>query len=72
MWAELYGTDFIGAIKSLVASLGVFASALGPVIMGSLMDNGLSTSQVCLVFAVWTVGGMGTMTLAMRNSARVA
>jgi MFS family permease len=68
MWAELYGTDHIGAIKSLAASLGVFASALGPVIMGSLMDHGLSTSQVCLVFTVWTLAGMGTMTLALRNS----
>jgi MFS family permease len=72
MWAELYGTDYIGAIKSLVASLGVFASALGPVIMGSFMDNGLSISQICLVFAAWTLASMGTMTLAMRSGTRAA
>ena len=72
MWAELYGTDHLGAIKSLAASLGVFASALGPVIMGGLMDLGLSIDGVCLVFAVWTLAGMGTMTLALRGSKRAA
>ena len=72
MWAELYGTDHLGAIKSLAASLGVFASALGPVIMGGLMDIGLSTDQVCLVFAAWTLVGMATIMLALRSSARQA
>ncbi len=72
MWAELYGTEHLGAIKSLAASLGVFASALGPVIMGGLMDLGLSTDQVCLVFAAWTLIGMASMAYALRGQTRAA
>jgi MFS family permease len=72
MWAELYGTDHLGAIKSLAASLGVFASALGPVIMGGLMDIGLTTDQVCLVFAGYTLIGMASMAYALRGSPRAA
>ncbi|MBN33426.1 MAG: MFS transporter [Rhodospirillaceae bacterium] len=67
MWAELYGTAHLGAIKSLVASLGVFASALGPVIMGSLMDSGLSTGAVCYIFAASTAAGIGSVMLALRT-----
>ncbi|MEE3288534.1 MAG: MFS transporter, partial [Pseudomonadota bacterium] len=38
LWAELYGVRHIGSIKSLYFSLSVLASALGPVLMGSLAD----------------------------------
>ncbi len=66
MWPELYGTDHLGAIKSLVAALGVFASALGPVIMGGLMDLGLSIETICYIFAASTVVGTGSMYSAYR------
>ena len=71
MWPELYGTRHLGAIKSLVAALGVFASALGPVIMGSLMDAGLTTDEICLLFAGWTVVGTATMFAALRKPSPV-
>ena len=48
MWAELYGVMHLGAIKSLVAALRVFSSALGPVSAGALMDAGVSLEAVCL------------------------
>ncbi len=66
MWPELYGTGHLGAIKSLVASLGVFATALGPVIMGGLMDFGLSTDAICYIFAVVTLAGTASMYSAFR------
>ncbi len=55
MWAELYGVTHLGAIKSLAAALSVFSSALGPVIMGGLMDMGVTAERVCLLFAVYVV-----------------
>jgi len=66
LWPELYGTRHLGAIKSLAASMGVFASALGPVIMGLMMDNGLSTDAVCWIFAAFCLGGYVTTWLALR------
>ena len=67
MWAEVYGVDHLGAIKSLAAALGVFASALGPVIMGALMDLGLSTDAVCLIFAGYTVIGAISIAIGLRG-----
>ena len=66
LWPELYGTRHLGAIKSLAASMGVFASALGPVLMGLMMDNGLSTDGVCWIFAAYCLGGSATTWLALR------
>ena len=57
MWAELYGVGYIGAIKAMVASVGVFGSAIGPVIMGGLMDLGLAPTDVCLLFGAYTIIG---------------
>ena len=53
LWAELYGVRHIGSIKSLYFSLSVLASALGPVLMGSLADLGIALSTVCLYFAAY-------------------
>ena len=66
MWPELYGTGHLGAIKSLVASLGVFASALGPLIMGSLLDFGFSIGVICYIFATTTMLGTASMYTAYR------
>lgn len=51
MWAELYGVESLGSIKSLVTSLIVLSSALGPVIMGVMRDSGNSIETTCFYFA---------------------
>jgi len=56
-WVEIYDADNLGAIRSMVSSLGVLSSALGPVIMGTLMDMGVSIEEVCLLFAGYSVVG---------------
>jgi len=38
LWVEVYGVTHAGAIRSMVAAFGVFASALSPVAMGLLID----------------------------------
>jgi MFS family permease len=70
LWPELYGTRHLGAIKSLASALGVFASALGPVIMGGLMDLGYSTDLICYLFAGSTLIGTVTMTMALTERRR--
>ncbi len=52
LWAELYGARYLGAIKSLAGSLGVFASAMGPVTVGAMLDQGFGIEDATLAFAV--------------------
>ncbi|NDV02788.1 MFS transporter [Pseudoroseicyclus tamaricis] len=52
-WADVYGTRFIGAIKSVNASIMVFGSALGPGISGWLLDRGIGMEAQFLAFAVY-------------------
>lgn len=51
LWAELYGTLHLGAIRSLAGAISVFASALGPVLAGLLLDAGMAMETICLGFA---------------------
>ncbi|MDX1431916.1 MAG: MFS transporter, partial [Gammaproteobacteria bacterium] len=50
-----YGVTHLGAIRSLAAAMSVFASALGPVAMGALMDSGVTIERVYLLFAAYCV-----------------
>mgnify|MGYP001318110185 CR=1 FL=1 len=40
LWAQLYGTKNIGSIRSLIMSIGIFAAAAAPAVMGHLIDIG--------------------------------
>ncbi|MGI9489736.1 MAG: MFS transporter [Geminicoccaceae bacterium] len=51
LWAELYGTSHLGAIRSLAGAISVFASALGPVLTGLLLDAGITMETIGLGFA---------------------
>ena len=46
MWAELYGTQHLGAIRSVVNVVMVFGSALGPVFMGTAFDLEVSLDLI--------------------------
>ena len=69
MWAEIYGVAHLVAIRSLIAAVGVFGTALGPVTMGTLIDQGLSIEQVCMLFAGYIILGMCLMVIAFRRKA---
>jgi len=53
LWAELYGTTHLGAIRSLAGAIGVFASALGPLLAGLLLDAGIGMESIGLGFAAY-------------------
>lgn len=53
LWAELYGTANIGAIRALVSSALVFASALGPGIAGWLIDAGIDLDRQAFFYAAY-------------------
>jgi len=44
--AEVYGTRYMGEIKALFMPVGVFASALSPMLMGWMIDAGLGLSAL--------------------------
>ncbi len=51
LWPELYGVEFIGSIRSLATPVALFGSALGPIIMGGLMDLDVNVDAICMVFS---------------------
>ena len=44
----------------------VFASALGPVVMGMLMDAGLSIYWICTFFGIFILAGALLIVVALR------
>jgi len=45
LWAELYGTANLGAIRAMLGAVMVLGTAIGPGLTGALMDQGLSFPQ---------------------------
>jgi len=65
--AELYGTQFLGSIKSLLSALTVFGSAIGPVIFGGLMDLDLTVEKILLYFSIYSLICTFLFIFALRN-----
>lgn len=49
VWPELYGTRYLGAIKSLTGALMVMSTAAAPALLGVLIDAGMSFSGIMTV-----------------------
>jgi len=49
LWAEIYGVKSIGTAKALLHGVGVFASALSPVIFGYAIDWGFGILAIFLI-----------------------
>jgi len=58
LWAELYGYTHFGSIKSMVTTVVVFASAIGPLVIGSFMGNE----------EYWQIGLLACMALMLTTS----
>jgi MFS family permease len=64
MWAEVYGLGHLGAIRALGASLSVVSSALGPVAMGWLIDDGIAMEAIALGSMAWLASASLSATVA--------
>lgn len=49
MWAEIYGITHLGAIRALASALMVFSTSLSPVILGLLIDAGVTMEMIALM-----------------------
>jgi len=67
LWAELYGTRYLGAIKSLTNAVMVFSSALGPALVGYLLTGGMEFEQICLLLASLCVFATAMLFYALRT-----
>ena len=65
-WAELYGSQYLGSIKSLASATIVFGTALTPVLMGWLIDIGTSIDSLAVYSALYIIIAMGLAVLARR------
>ncbi len=46
VFAELYGVEHLGAIRSTLVAMMVFSTATAPVVFGNLLDAGISFSEI--------------------------
>ena len=53
LWAEIYGTAHLGAVRSLAHAVVVLFSAVGPVIYGVLLDAEVSWPNILMLTAAY-------------------
>lgn len=70
LWPEIYGTGNLGAIRSLVVSAMVLATAIGPGLTGALIDVGFTLPDQLWWMALWCVVASGALALARRQILR--
>jgi MFS family permease len=59
LWAELYGTAHLGAIRALATAAVVAASAIGPGLAGVLVDVGIELDRQAFGYAAYSLAGVG-------------
>ena len=66
LWAELYGTEHLGAIKSMLTSLMVISTSAAPPVVGFAMEGGglgvllgagVGTVVLGALLALWALAG---------------
>ncbi|MBF0247519.1 MAG: hypothetical protein HQL36_05540, partial [Alphaproteobacteria bacterium] len=61
-WAETFGVRHLGAIRSLTSSMTVLSTALAPVLMGWLLDAGVTVTAILLgAAALSAMTGVGVL-----------
>lgn len=76
LWPEVYGTRYLGSVRSLVFALMVLSSAVGPGLVGWLIDFGvdldiqfIGMSLYCLVMAAIMTGALGRLNARLSSMA---
>jgi len=69
LWAELYGTKYLGEIKSVITSGVVASTAISPGLMGYLIDHNVSIESQIMTFGVYMI--LITILVVMIKSKKV-
>lgn len=67
LWAEMYGSESVGTIRSLFSALMVFSTALSPFLMGWLIDNQVPIVQILMWAIISVVAASLLALLAFRE-----
>lgn len=70
VWAELYGTRYLGEIKSLATSLVVFSTALAPFLIGLFLDLGVSLADILWAGTLYCLLASLVLVLHQRYAAK--
>lgn len=70
LWAEMYGEDSVGTIRSLFSALMVFSTALSPFLMGWLLDNSIAMTDILLSAFISVIIGTLMAMLAFSKQLR--
>ncbi len=70
IWAERYGFIHLGAIRSMAHAIMVVATAAAPVLLGLLLDMGVTIKTLALCMASGVVGVAVLAALAPRPTSR--
>ncbi len=65
LWPEIYGTRYLGAVRSMVFALMVFSSAAGPGLVGVLLDAGVPFGLQIGVMSAYCLAMAAGLTVAM-------
>ena len=68
-WPEFYGVLHLGAIRAMVMSMGVGASALSPFVLGWLIDQGVAMETMAVGFLVYLALAIGSIMVALARPA---
>lgn len=63
LWPEIYGTQHLGAIRAVVVSVSVVATAAGPGLTGTLIDMGVKLPQQMQYLGLYCCLIVGVMAL---------
>ena len=77
LWGVLlpvvYGTEHLGAIRSLAVTIMVFSTAIGPGLTGVLIDQGITFPTQCIALSAWCgVASLGGLVIERRLSEELA
>ena len=56
LWPEIYGTKYLGSVRSIIVSAMVFSTALGPGLTGGLIDMGIPLTNQLIAMSLWCLG----------------
>lgn len=66
LWPEMYGTRHLGAVRSVIIALLVFATSMGPGLTGFLIDLGVSYPLQIGVMGLYCFAASALMVIVMR------
>jgi MFS family permease len=68
LWAELFGTRHLGAIKALATAVMVFGTALGPGLTGLVIDAGIDFPAQMTAIGVYFLGAGALAAVALQRA----